>query len=279
MSLFIASLNSGSNGNCYYIGNATEAVLVDAGLSCRETERRMQRMGLNMDRVKAIFVSHEHTDHISGINSICKKYEVPVYITPATIKNSRVYIDKHLIVPFDANEPVTIGGLTIKAFQKFHDADDPHSFIVQGNAVTIGVFTDLGVVCDSLVHHFQQCHAAFLEANYDEEMLANGGYPYFLKRRITGGLGHLSNATALDLFTNHRPGFMSHLILSHLSRNNNCPKLVHQLFSQQAGVTSVIVASRDVETGVFEVKVCNQPQAVASKQNRKLTKAMQMAMF
>src|SRR5450631_777143 len=100
MSLFIASLNSGSNGNCYYVGNEHEAVLVDAGISCRETERRMLRLGLSMRKVKAIFVSHEHSDHINGIPVLSKKYRLPVYITQATLRNSGIRIDKLLIRPF-----------------------------------------------------------------------------------------------------------------------------------------------------------------------------------
>src|ERR1700748_1269924 len=121
MSLFIASLNSGSNGNCYYIGNEREAVLIDAGISCRETERRMKRLGLSMQKVKAIFVSHEHSDHINGIAVLSRKYQLPVYITPATLNNSGLQLEHQLVVSFKAYEPVTIGNITISAFPKFHD--------------------------------------------------------------------------------------------------------------------------------------------------------------
>ncbi|RYE11963.1 MAG: MBL fold metallo-hydrolase, partial [Sphingobacteriales bacterium] len=249
--LFIASLNSGSNGNCYYVGNSHEAVLIDVGISCREVERRMDRMGLSMSKVKAIFISHEHTDHISGVAVLCRKYKLPVYITPGTMLHGRLTLD--CFVHFTEHEPVTIGSLTVTAFGKLHDAAEPHSFVVTCNDVTVGIFTDLGAPCANLIRYFKKCHAAFLEANYDEQMLANGKYPYFLKRRITGGKGHLSNAQALQLFINHRPLFMSHLLLAHLSKDNNCPELVHQLFSQHAGNTKVVVASRYVETEVYAV--------------------------
>src|ERR1044071_5468066 len=106
MSLNIASLNSGSNGNCYYIGNDKEAVLIDGGISCRETEKRMERLGLSMAKVKAIFISHEHTDHITGVAGISKKYNLPVYITKDTHKNSGIFINKKLIFSFHAEEPV-----------------------------------------------------------------------------------------------------------------------------------------------------------------------------
>src|SRR5688572_24911000 len=122
MSLFITSLNSGSNGNCYYVGNDEEAVLVDAGISCKETEVRMRRLGLSMDKVKAIFVSHEHTDHISGIPVLARKYKLPVYITPGTLKNCFFNSRHYPIHLFKAYEPVTIGSLTISGFPKLHDA-------------------------------------------------------------------------------------------------------------------------------------------------------------
>src|SRR5215510_4000663 len=128
MSLYITSLNSGSNGNCYYIGNANEAVLVDAGLSCAETERRMKRLQLTMSIVKAIFVSHEHVDHITGISTLSRKYQLPVYITDLTLGNSNIRIQKHLINSFQTDIPVSIGDLSVIAFKKSHDASDPHSF-------------------------------------------------------------------------------------------------------------------------------------------------------
>lgn len=251
MQLFITSINSGSNGNCYYVGNEREAVLVDAGISCRETEKRMKRLGLSMHRVKAIFVSHEHSDHVRGIPVLAKKYNLPVYITPSTLLNSRLDFGGVTIVPFQAQEPVQIGRLTVTAFQKLHDALDPHSFVVAQDEIRVGVFTDIGAPCDRLITHFQQCHAVFLEANYDEEMLQKGHYPYYLKKRISGGKGHLSNRQALALFTAYKPDYMSHVVLTHLSKENNCPKLVAKLFKAHADGTEVVVASRYEETPVY----------------------------
>jgi len=253
MSLFIASLNSGSNGNCYYIGTDREAVLIDAGISCRETERRMDRLGLTMEKVKAIFVSHEHADHIKGIPVLAKKYGCPVYITAATLRGCGFRLDKSLIRGFSASEPVAIGGLSVTAFTKLHDAVEPHSFIVKGNGTRIGIFTDIGGACGQVIHHFKQCHAAFLEANYDERMLEEGRYPLYLKNRIRGGKGHLSNTQALELFKTHKPAFMSHLFLSHLSRDNNNPHLVRDLFNAHAGATRIVIASRDEESAVYGI--------------------------
>lgn len=253
MSLFISSLNSGSNGNCYYIGNDRDAVLIDAGISCRETEKRMTRSGLSMNLVRAIFVSHEHSDHITGITRLSKKYQLPVYITTHTHHESRIGIETHLIKEFKEKKAITIGSLSIKAFRKSHDAVDPHSFLVSDQQLTVGIFTDIGFSCREVIQHFKQCNAAFLEANYCDEMLANGRYPYYLKKRISGDRGHLSNAQALELFIQHRGPQLSHLILSHLSKENNNPELVDKLFRTQAGTTRIIVASRYVETAVYEI--------------------------
>ncbi|WP_333820052.1 MBL fold metallo-hydrolase [Ohtaekwangia sp.] len=254
MSLFIASLNSGSNGNCYYVGNQHEAVLIDAGISCRETERRMNRLGLSLRKVKAIFITHEHSDHINGVAMLAKRYQLPVYITTPTLQNGGLKIQEHLVYSFRAFEPIIIGSLEITGFPKEHDACDPHSFVVTDNNIRVGIFTDIGLPCRNVTNHFSQCHAAFLEANYDEEMLETGKYPYHLKNRIRGGKGHLSNRQALQLFLKHKPAFMSHLFLSHLSRENNRPELVRDLFTKKAGRTEIIVASRYEETRVYHIR-------------------------
>lgn len=251
--LYITSLNSGSNGNCYYVGNSKEAILVDAGISCRETEKRMLRLGLCMKKVKAIFISHEHGDHIKGLTVLSKKFGIPVYITPGTINNCRLNLPEELIRSFVSHETVQIGTIEVTCFPKIHDAAEPHSFMVSCGGIKVGVFTDLGMVCEQLSHHFQQCDAAFLEANYDEELLHTGKYPYYLKRRISGGQGHLSNTQALELFKNHRSQNLSHLLLSHLSKDNNDPELVEHLFNQHAEQTTIVIATRYMETPVFTI--------------------------
>lgn len=251
MSLFITSLNSGSNGNCYYAGNDQEAVLIDAGISCREIEKRMKRLELNILKLKAIFISHEHSDHIRGVHVLAKKYQIPVYATELTANASNISRENNPVIYFDPAENVVVGNLIITAFSKAHDACDPYSFVICHDDVQVGVFTDIGVPCANLINHFKLCHAAFLEANYDDAMLDSGNYPYFLKQRIRGGNGHLSNKQALEVFKKHRPAHMSHLFLAHLSKNNNCPKLVENLFKLDSNGIEIIVASRDRETAVY----------------------------
>jgi phosphoribosyl 1,2-cyclic phosphodiesterase len=265
MSLFVASLNSGSNGNCYYVGNQEEAVLIDGGISCREVEKRMKRLGLSIKNVKAVFVSHEHGDHIHGISTLARKHRIPVHITPGTLQYGNLTIREDRVFTIRAHEPACYGNLKVIAFPKFHDAFDPHSFIVSSDSVNVGIFTDIGIACENVIRYFKQCHAAFLEANYDEAMLENGGYPRALKNRISSDKGHLSNKQAMQLFITHRPSFMTHLFLSHLSKHNNTPKIVKEMFFPVAGNTQIIIASRDRESKLFHIRKTNTPMIVAKE--------------
>lgn len=254
MALFISSLNSGSNANCYYVGNDEDAVLIDAGLSCRETEKRMTRLELPMSRVRGIFISHEHSDHITGVPALSKKYQLPVYFSNATFHNSRLPIQEDLLRFFTAANELHVGSLRIIPFLKCHDAIDPHSFVVTDGVVNIGVFTDIGNACLRIKEHFSKCHAVFLESNYCETMLANGRYPYHLKKRISSDKGHLSNGEALRLFQTYRGTQLTHLILSHLSNNNNHPDVVSNLFKDHMNGVYMHVASRYKESPVFKIE-------------------------
>jgi phosphoribosyl 1,2-cyclic phosphodiesterase len=235
------------------VGNNNEAILIDVGISCKEVEKRMERLNLSLDKVKALFISHEHGDHIKGLQILSKKYQLPIYITTRTLNNSHLILEDNLIKKFNGYEQIIIGNLVVVPFPKRHDAHDPYSFTIENDGVKVGVLTDIGSVCDHVISNFKQCHAAFLEANYDDMMLENGSYPYYLKDRIRGNNGHLSNKQALDLFINHKHESMSHVILSHLSKDNNCPILVKNLFSKYAQRTKVIVASRLQETEIFHI--------------------------
>jgi len=278
MPLFITSLNSGSNGNCYYIGNEKEAVLVDVGISCREIEKRMKRLGLLIEKIKAVFISHEHSDHIKGLEALAKKYNLPVYITEATRRNGRIELEPNFLKIFDAHNEIMIGSLSVIAFPKFHDASDPYSFVVACNKTCVGIFTDIGKPCKNLIKYFKLCHAAFLEANYDEEMLEKGNYPFYLKNRIRSGMGHLSNKEALEVFVNHRPVFMSHLLLSHLSKNNNSPELVQELFNLHAGNVKIIIASRFCETEIFHIQPQQHPQSISRRRSYQKPVATQLSL-
>lgn len=254
MSLVVSSLNSGSNGNCYYVGNGKEGILVDAGISCREIEKRLKRLRLSVKTIKAIFITHEHGDHVHGVPALSRKHHIPVYITQRTQQSGNLDLKRELMIPFRSFDVVRVSDFTVKSFPILHDASDPHNFVIEYNNIRIGVFTDIGFPCSHVVSHFRECHAAFLETNYDEDMLTSGSYPLHLKERIRGGRGHLSNRQAMELFLNCRPPFMSHLFLSHLSEENNCPTIVEELFSKVADKTEVIVTSRYRETELYPIQ-------------------------
>ncbi len=278
MPLYISSLNSGSNANCYYIGNDTEAVLVDAGLSCRETEKRMKQLGLSMEKVKAIFVTHEHSDHITGVPGLSKKFQLPVYITPVTLQHSNIPLQPELVRSFAHNKPVTIGALSILPFRKKHDGKDPHSFMISEKGINVGVITDIGFACKQVIKYFSRCHAVILESNYCDDMLRNGGYPIYLQKRISSDEGHLSNAQALELFRHYRSETLQLLILGHLSKNNNKPELVSQLFTPHAGTTRIVVASRYEASPVFYLEG-TAVSPLPSKKTKKVKNERQLSLF
>jgi phosphoribosyl 1,2-cyclic phosphodiesterase len=251
MSFFFASLNSGSNGNCYCVGNDTDIVLIDGGISCKETEKRMSSIGLSLKKVKAVFVSHEHIDHVKGIEVLSQKHNIPVFLNEKTLMGASNFIPKNAAKLFITGETISIGELLVHTFSKKHDASDPISFVVEYKGLRIGVMTDIGSICENVTHHFQLCDAVILESNYDDELLEKGKYPYLLKKRISGDHGHLSNEQALDLFVKHRSARLSHLMLGHLSQENNHPSIVHDLFSKNSTNTHISVASRKEASGII----------------------------
>lgn len=272
MPVHICSLNSGSNANCYYVGNESEAILIDAGLSLRETEKRMRVSGLSMEKIKAIFISHEHIDRITGLPAISKKYQIPVYITQATLQNCKVPVEAHLVNNFSKSKPVKIGNLSVLPFPKHHDAADPHSFVISSHEINVLVLTDLGYACKQVIKHFSSCDVAILESNYCSEMLASGNYPYHLQKRISGDDGHLSNSQALEILRHYRSPALQLLILGHLSKNNNHPDKVEKLFLPHINKIILHIASRNQASPVFSL------EAGSEKSSMKKTK-QQLSLF
>src|SRR5690554_1138948 len=193
----ICAIASGSNGNCYYIGNNTDAVLIDAGISCRQILLRMKEKGLDPAKVRAVFISHEHSDHMRGARVLEKKLNVPVYITARTFISAYRNMQPAWPRYFEPGSQTVVGNFTIHSFSKNHDASEPCSFRIEYKGKNIGVLTDIGEPCSNVTTHLALCDALFLETNYDEDMLMNGRYPWYLKKRIASSVGHLSNVQAL----------------------------------------------------------------------------------
>lgn len=222
--LEICAIASGSNGNCYYIGNEKDAVLIDAGISAKQIISRMKEQNLNPEKLKACFVTHEHGDHMRGARGVSKKMQIPIYLTAKTHNGAYKKLRPDYPKFFKPDEKIEVGSFTIYPVLKNHDAAEPCSFRVQYKNKNVGVFTDIGEACDNVKFHLQKCDTLFLESNYDEKMLWDGGYPYFLKQRVASDVGHLSNDQAFELLENHTGENLKCVFLSHLSRDNNTPE-------------------------------------------------------
>lgn len=225
--LEICAIASGSNGNCYYIGNENDAILVDAGISNKMILARMLEKGLHPNKIKAVFISHEHTDHMRGARVLAKRLNIPIYLTPKTYysayKNTRPDQPRF----FNPDDKITIGEFTVVTFLKNHDASEPCSFRIEYDGKNVGVFTDIGEPCENVTQNLAQCDALFLEANYDEKMLRDGNYPWFLKTRIASRNGHLSNRQTFELLKQYAGINLKCVFLSHLSKENNTPEIAY----------------------------------------------------
>ncbi len=227
----VCALASGSNGNCYYVGNENEAVLVDVGISARQITLRIEQAGIPIEKIKAIFISHEHADHIRGVRVFSKRFNIPVYLSRKTLINTtKKYVPQYNRF-FTPGETIAIGGLQIHTFLKWHDAAEPCSFRIENGELSVGVMTDIGQPCQNVIQHVKQSNILFLESNYDEDSLWKGGYPWYLKNRIASDHGHLSNKQALDLIDEHAEPSLKTIFLSHLSGENNSIELALESFS------------------------------------------------
>ncbi|MCL2072928.1 MAG: MBL fold metallo-hydrolase [Marinilabiliaceae bacterium] len=250
MKLELCAIASGSNGNCYYIGTSDSAILIDAGISQRSLLFRMAEKNLNPEKIKAIFISHEHRDHINGARVISNKNKINIYMTDETWKRSiRLYRPKNFLI-FQPGDVITVDNFTIHSFLKKHNAVEPCSFRIEYKDINIGIFTDLGTPCENVINQFSKCQVLFLECNYDENLLWNGRYPLFLKRRIDSEIGHLSNNQALKLIKEHRNPDLKLLFLSHLSEENNNPEIALATFEEFKNCFDIVLTNRN---GVGEV--------------------------
>ncbi len=240
----VCALASGSNGNCYYIGNETEAILIDAGISRRQILDRMKEKKLDPNKVKAVFISHEHSDHYRGAKVLSKKLSIPVYLTRVTHEKSYFTMRPTNVITFQPGEIIQIGNFSIHSFLKQHDAIEPVSFRVEYDNKNIGVFTDIGIPCDNVKLHINKCDFLFLESNYDVDMLQAGKYPYYLKQRVASDRGHLSNDQARALIEEHAGENLKTIYLSHISEDNNRGEIALDTFKSLNEKYSIKLTSR-----------------------------------
>ncbi len=251
----ICALASGSNGNCYYIGNSEEAILIDAGITCKQILSRMAEVGLDPKKIRGVFITHEHSDHVRGVRVLGKKLDIPAYLTKGTLDSLFKTNEPYAARIIQPDIPVEIGSFRVHPVLKKHDAKEPTSFRVEHNGINVGVFTDIGEPCQNVIDHLNQCHALFLETNYDEQMLRQGPYPYYLKERVASDVGHLSNKQAYELLKEHHHSDLQCVFLSHLSAENNTPEIAYREIQPLEERFSLKLTSRYGPAEVFKVSL------------------------
>lgn len=254
MKLLFATLFSGSSGNAVYISYGEEAILIDAGKNCRALERSAAVLGEDLKKVRAVFITHEHSDHISALPVFCRRYIVPVYFPLACAEVVREL--PPTAVPYEGLCDQTVGGFHVTGFRTPHDSACSMGYLVEVGGRKFGVATDMGMLAKSVVAALTGCDAALIECNYDVEMLDSGVYPPALKTRIKGKCGHLSNEDGALLAAVLAYTGTSHILLGHLSKENNTPEkalfAVRKEFAHRGVQAELRVAFREEPTVLWE---------------------------
>ena len=227
-SFSVCPLASGSRGNSLFVACGDSRILIDAGLSGIEIERRLAAIEIDPESLTDIVITHEHSDHVKGAGILSRRYGLPVYITEKTHRACTGLGRIESLVFFECGRPFDIGQVRISPFSISHDATDPSGLTLEYGGHKIGIATDLGVVTGLVREHLKGSSLLYLESNHDPDMLMGGAYPWHLKQRIKGRTGHLSNMDARQLISELRTDRLRYVILAHLSEENNCPKKAAQ---------------------------------------------------
>lgn len=256
----LCSIASGSSGNCIYAGSDSTHILVDVGISGKKTEEGLRSLGLTMRDIDGILITHEHTDHIAGLGVLVRKYQTPVYATGGTIeaiKNTSCVgtIAEELFHPVYADEKVIIKDLVCNPMTISHDAAEPVAYRICHGKKKIGIVTDLGTYNDYTVECLKGVNALVLEANHDVNMLQVGPYPYYLKQRILGDRGHLSNENTGRLLCRILHDRMKAILLGHLSKENNLPELAFESVRME-----INMGDNPYKAGDFDIRVARRSE-------------------
>jgi phosphoribosyl 1,2-cyclic phosphodiesterase len=255
VSLRVCILGSGSKGNCTYIESPDARILIDAGLSAREIDRRLRQIDCSPAALDGVLISHEHSDHIQGVGTLARRFKLPVYANSATWQKALPMVgivdDRR---EFMTGNQFALKDLLIEPFSLPHDADDPVAFRLTWRRRSMAVVTDLGYSSQLVRERLRGCHLMVLEANHDDAMLRAGPYPWPLKQRIGGKSGHLSNLQSGQLLRDVLHDELEYVVLAHLSETNNHPDLARQTVQESIGSrgTQLGVASQgNVSTWFF----------------------------
>ena len=242
------NLGSGSTGNATVIeaiGSPGCRVLVDCGLGIRNLATRLGEAGLQISDIDAIFITHEHSDHIGCARTVSLRHRIPVWMSEGTYAGMRQPDMEGMLRVAHDGEPIDLGFMQLTPFEVPHDAQEPLQLTCTDGASKIGVLTDLGRSTPHVLAHLQGCHAILLECNHDMDMLANSPYPWFLKNRIAGDHGHLSNLAAAEILRSICHDGLKHIVAAHLSEQNNLPAIAREVMSaaRGCGLDDIVVAS------------------------------------
>lgn len=227
------SLGSGSSGNCYYLGTKEYGILIDAGVGIRTVKKTLTEYGISFNKIIGVLVTHDHSDHIKTIGCLGDKFNIPVYATEsvhAGIKRSR-YVQAELLASrriIEKDKPFSINGFEITPFEVPHDSIENVGYHIRLDNQVFVLITDIGCITPTIKEYTQLANHLVIETNYDEEMLEQGRYPFFLKKRISSGMGHLSNRLSADFIASIYHDKMENIWLCHLSQDNNHPDLAYK---------------------------------------------------
>jgi phosphoribosyl 1,2-cyclic phosphodiesterase len=250
-------LASGSSGNAAFLATDNTRILVDAGLSMKDLARRLATIGEELERIDAILITHEHSDHVSGLPVLArnKKLAASIYMTRLTAPAIDWGETQPRLQTFQAGARLRIGDIDVESFSIPHDAIDPVGFAFEAGGVRIGVATDLGYIPESIKFHLRRTDLLLLEANHDLDMLKVGPYPWSVKQRVMSRVGHLSNHVMAQFLTDDLDSSTHHLVLGHLSEQNNHPAIVNMFASQALegrGLrTNLSIATQNAPSEVF----------------------------
>jgi len=246
-----ASLGSGSEGNALLVQSGATCVLMDCGFNLTETHARLARLGMTVEDINGIVVTHEHGDHISGVARLGRKHSIPVWLTHGTLRSKS---NDLAVLPglteISPHLPFSIGDLLIQPYAVPHDAAEPVQFVFSDGARRLGVLTDTGCSTPHIEMTLSGIDALVLECNHDADMLANSDYPYSLKQRVGGRMGHLSNTDAAALLARLQTDRLQHVVAAHLSRKNNLPELAIRALSDALGCSDDWIAIASQADGI-----------------------------
>ena len=250
-------LGSGSSGNAIYIEGDGRKILIDNGLSYRQLDLRAAAAGISLEGLKAVFITHEHADHVNGLGVLTRKVDVPVYMTPATYDRLPENIGKlNNVKYFEAGEDVSLNGMRVGSFSVSHDAADPVSFVVEACGAKLGLAADMGRPTELVRRRLADSHGLVLESNYCPDMLRRSSYPAMIRQRINSSFGHLSNRDASSLLAHVLHDALRLVVLVHISEENNTKELAHSVAARamKGHGAELHVAWQDRPTPVFEIR-------------------------